>query len=216
MPDSDTNAGNIGPATDRHNEPVIDPTENVKALNAAGFERQDKLREIEAKHVREILDMRSECAERVHTLEALLADEKFSAVRREQALTESHRLELKGDSEKAVTAAFAASKEAVSEQNKSATLSVDRAVAGMKELIINNAQVNQATTTALADKVEDLKASMAVIINTRIGAAEQQQESRQERTDVRGGAMSVQGYITLAVGIIAVIISAVAVIIGTR
>lgn len=55
---SDT-SGSLGPSTDQHNAPVIDPTENVKALNAAANQRQDDLREADSRHVREIMTMRA-------------------------------------------------------------------------------------------------------------------------------------------------------------
>jgi hypothetical protein len=191
--------GSIGPSTDRLNNPVIDPTENVKALNAAEAKRQDGLRVLESKHMREILILRSKHAQDLRASDTRLSDERFSSIKREQALVEQHRIELKGDSEKALTAALAAAEKAVQEQNKSATLAVDRAVAGMKELIINNQQVNQATTNALGDKVEDLKANVAVLVNTRLGAQE-------VRTENRAGVNTVGIVIGSAVGLIGIML----------
>lgn len=49
----------LGPATDRFNAPVTDPTENVIALVEAGMRRQDDLRKAEAKHMREITHLQS-------------------------------------------------------------------------------------------------------------------------------------------------------------
>lgn len=46
----DEKRGSAGPATDRNNSPVIDPTANVKDLVVAGMERQDDLR-----HAQELL-----------------------------------------------------------------------------------------------------------------------------------------------------------------
>jgi len=48
-----------GPAIDAAGGPVVDPTENVRALVESGLHRQDDLREMDAKHVREILGLRS-------------------------------------------------------------------------------------------------------------------------------------------------------------
>jgi hypothetical protein len=176
--DGEQARGSIGPSTDRNNEPVVDPTENVKALNAAANDRQDDLRKLESEHLREILQLRTDHVQQIRAADAALTNERFAAVQREQNLIESHRIELKDDSGKALTAALAAAEKAVSEQNKSATLAVDRAVAGMKELIVNNAQVTQATTNALSDKVEDLKSSVATIVNQRLGAREQRTDQR--------------------------------------
>lgn len=41
--------GSSGPSTDRHNEPVIDPTLNVRELVLAETKRQDDLRELDSK-----------------------------------------------------------------------------------------------------------------------------------------------------------------------
>jgi hypothetical protein len=202
-------ADNEGPSTDRYNEPVVDPTENVKALNAAANERQDDLRKLESEHLREILQLRTDHVQEIRAADAALASERFAAEQRVQALIESHRIELKGDSEKALNYALASAKEAVREQNLSNTLAVDRAVAGMKEMILTNQQVTQATTNALTDKVEDLKTNVSTLINQRLGAKE-------EKTEARAGGMSVQGYVMLALTVVSTIIAAVAVIIATR
>jgi hypothetical protein len=211
-----TGGGSVGPATDQRNNPVIDPTENVKALNAAEAKRQDGLREKESKHLREILNLRSKHAIEMSRLQAELINEKFAASARIETLTESHRLELKADSEKQISAALAAADRYVAAQNQASTLAVDRAVAGMKELIVNNQQVNSATTNALGDKVEDLKASVAVLVNTRLGAQEQKVETREQKVETRGSFMTVQGAVLMAVAIMSLVIAAVAIIIGTR
>ena len=52
-------AGSPGPGVDRHGTPVVDPTRNVLDLVAAAIERQDDLRELEAKHLRELADLRA-------------------------------------------------------------------------------------------------------------------------------------------------------------
>jgi hypothetical protein len=51
-------SGSGGPATDAQNDPVIDPTKNVLDLVAAAIQRQDDLREMESRHVREVLELR--------------------------------------------------------------------------------------------------------------------------------------------------------------
>lgn len=49
MSESSYGSGSPGPATDRHNEPVVDPTQNVLDLVAAEGRRQDDLRAMESK-----------------------------------------------------------------------------------------------------------------------------------------------------------------------
>lgn len=51
-----------GPSTDRHNDPVVDPTKNVLGLVAAETKRQDDLRIAESEHVREIIHLRADVA----------------------------------------------------------------------------------------------------------------------------------------------------------
>jgi hypothetical protein len=48
-----------GPATDAKGNPVVDPTANVLALVAAAIQRQDDLRDAEARHLREVSDIRA-------------------------------------------------------------------------------------------------------------------------------------------------------------
>lgn len=58
-------APKFGLVADRSATPVVDPTENVKALTAAGFGRQDDLRDLEAK----FLINKIEAAERISQLQ---------------------------------------------------------------------------------------------------------------------------------------------------
>lgn len=48
-----------GPGVDAQGNPVIDPTQNVLDLVEAAIKRQDDLREMEAKHARELADLRA-------------------------------------------------------------------------------------------------------------------------------------------------------------
>jgi hypothetical protein len=52
--------GDPGPGVDAQGRPVIDPTQNVLDLVDAAIRRQDDLREVEAQHIREILNLRAE------------------------------------------------------------------------------------------------------------------------------------------------------------
>jgi hypothetical protein len=63
-----------GPATDRENQPVIDPTANVLQLVEAAIKRQDDLRDSEAKHLREILSLQATFAEQFRHAESARLD----------------------------------------------------------------------------------------------------------------------------------------------
>lgn len=62
--------GNDGPATDRHNEPVIDPTRNVLDLVRAETKRQDDLRNAEGGALRELMNLRADYDEKLRNKEA--------------------------------------------------------------------------------------------------------------------------------------------------
>lgn len=66
-----------GPATNRYNEPVVDPTKNVQDFLYAAIQRQDDLREAEARHWRELANLRAE-----HTREMRRAEtDRINAIR---------------------------------------------------------------------------------------------------------------------------------------
>lgn len=66
-----------GPGVDASGRPVIDPTQNVLQLVEAAIKRQDDLRDAEARHVREIADLRELHAERMRIAEA----DRINAIR---------------------------------------------------------------------------------------------------------------------------------------
>lgn len=63
-----------GPGVDASGRSVIDPTKNVDALVAAAIQRQDDLREMEAKHTRELNAMRDIHADQLRTSESARLD----------------------------------------------------------------------------------------------------------------------------------------------
>jgi hypothetical protein len=66
-----------GPSTDQNNDPVIDPTQNVRELVEAAILRQDDLREQESRHVREIASLRAGYQMELRTAET----ERINAIR---------------------------------------------------------------------------------------------------------------------------------------
>lgn len=63
-----------GPGVDSTGIPVLDPTANVLALVAAAIKRQDDLRDQEARHVREMLSLRSQYEEKLRDKESARLD----------------------------------------------------------------------------------------------------------------------------------------------
>jgi hypothetical protein len=63
-----------GPGVDRYGVPVIDPTKNVLDLVGAAMERQDDLRTLEARHLRELADMRADYDARLREAETARID----------------------------------------------------------------------------------------------------------------------------------------------
>jgi len=63
-----------GPSTDRHNNPVIDPTENVLNLVQAAVERLDDLRNVQVKHMTDMAQLRDVHAREMREKEAQRID----------------------------------------------------------------------------------------------------------------------------------------------
>ena len=63
-----------GPSVDRAGAPVIDPTENVTALVAAGLRRQDDLRIQESAHIQQLLTLRADYEEKLRIAESRRID----------------------------------------------------------------------------------------------------------------------------------------------
>lgn len=70
-------AADGGPSTNSNNQPVADPTENVKALTAAGLLSESLLRSQEAAHIRELMAL-----DRAHSKELRIAEaDRINAIR---------------------------------------------------------------------------------------------------------------------------------------
>jgi hypothetical protein len=66
-----------GPGVDAAGRPVIDPTQNVLDLVEAAIKRQDDLREMDARHVREIITIRADYDQKLREAES----ERIDAIR---------------------------------------------------------------------------------------------------------------------------------------
>lgn len=77
MEEQRASGGSPGPSTDRLNNPVVDPTQNVLDLVGAAIQRQDDLREQESRHVREVESLRAQYQMELRSAET----ERINAIR---------------------------------------------------------------------------------------------------------------------------------------
>lgn len=130
---------NNGPATDRHNQPVIDPTRlTTDAVNAAK-------REIEEKAVL-----------REHSFRDLY-NEKLDAVEDKFKLIEAMRVEQKIDTKQALDAALAAAKEAVKEQTTASNESIAKSEQGVAATLQQLGQTTSTEFASLRRELSDMK-----------------------------------------------------------
>ena len=78
----------------------------------------------------------------------------------------------------AVDAAFAAQKEAASEQNKSNTLAISKSEASTAETINKLNQLFQTTMGSLSDKIDDLRQRVAAVEQQKVGANDRRQQGQ--------------------------------------
>jgi len=116
----------------------------------------------------------------------------------------------------ALAAALAAQEKASAVSTNSLETRITGQGAATDRTIEKNAELGAAALASLGARVTELNQQanrteqrIAEILAGKLAVSEQ-------KTDTRGGAANVQGYIGMAVSILAVIIAAVAVIIGTR
>jgi len=86
-----------------------------------------------------------------------LTDEKFRSVGLQFQERDTRSERESRDNKVAVDAAFAAQKEAASEQNKSNTLAITKSELATQETINKLAELFKTTTDALSDKLDDMK-----------------------------------------------------------
>jgi hypothetical protein len=74
VPGDEDEGQSSGPATDRQNIPVIDPTKNVLDLVNAETKRQDDLRELEYSHLRQMAKLEAKHAKEMRLAESRRVD----------------------------------------------------------------------------------------------------------------------------------------------
>lgn len=199
-------AGNQGPATDKHNEPVIDPTKNVLDLVAAETKRQDDLRAAESLHIRDMLNLRAEFAKELRAAEDIrqqtVNQEKFASIETQLSLVERQRVEQKQDTKAAVDAALAAAKEAVKEQTTASQLSIGKSEASTKEQLTQLSATFTTAQSGMSAALVGLTTRVERIENARTAVVDQ-------RTDTRGNVGMVVGLVGGSIGVLSLIVSVV-------
>lgn len=121
--------GNQGPATDKRNEPVVDPTKNVLQLVEAAISRQDDLRAAEASHMRELNAMRDMHFESLRKAEA----ERIDAIRSVDVQAVQRAAEVQATQAATLAAQVTASAEAMRTQVAAAASAASIALAAALE-----------------------------------------------------------------------------------
>lgn len=139
-----------------------------------------------------------------------LSEEKFSSVAIQFKERDTRQEREARDNKVAVDAAFAAQKEAASEQNKSNTLAIAKSEAATAETINKLAELFKTATDALADKIEDrrresdgITARLTQLESVKQGAREQTATSRASLASVYAAAAFVLTLLVIAATVIA-------------
>lgn len=127
-----------------------------------------------------------------------LHDEKFASIQTQFKERDTRVEQQARESKSALDAALAAQKEAVTEQNKSNTLAIDKAGAAFTKQIDATQTLIQSTTKATDDKISDIKDRITTI------------ESRKQ------GMHDGWGYIVGGIGVLVSILTIAAMFIGKQ
>ena len=138
MTDEGGRGASSGPSTDRHNDPVVDPTPNVLDLVSAAVLRQDDLRNAEREHIRAMADLQAQftTSEREHIRELLTMRGQFDDKLR---LSEANRID-------AIRAVDVAASQQASKDAETRATALAGQVAASAEAMRN--QVTAAATAA--------------------------------------------------------------------
>jgi len=185
MSDSPTDSGNTGTAMHVLTDPTVLTTQQLRH-ELRGVERE--LTQRQETREREQLTLRELIETRLDGLDTLNA-ERFVGQRREDAIREAHRLELKVDSEKmlstasiaaekAVQAALAAAEKARDQQTIASQLATEKATLAGKEQMEQQGETFTLAISGLTTSVNDLKSLVGELRVEKRTAQEQVTEHR--------------------------------------
>jgi hypothetical protein len=181
-----------GPGVDRYGTPVIDPTKNVDALVDAAIKRQDDLREMQARYVGRIGEMREQHATYIAELR--------SAYQKELREAETARI----DAIRAVDVG-AVNRAAEVSATQAATLATQ--VATSAEALRGQVEAaRQQTATALAAALEPIQKDIQDLRRAQYEAQGKQGQVVESR-DVRGEARLNMSQVIAAIATLAAVIS---------
>lgn len=98
-----------GPGVDAQGNQVVDPTKNVLDLVSAAIKRQDDLREVEGRHIREILDIRQELGKQLRDAETA----RLNAIREVDVAQVQRAAEVQAAQQTAIATTVATTAEAM-------------------------------------------------------------------------------------------------------
>jgi hypothetical protein len=149
-----------------------------------------------------------------------LTDEKFSGIQTQFKERDTRQERESRDNKVAVDAAFAAQKEAASEQNKSNTLAINKSETSTIETINKLDRLFKTTTDALGDKIDDNKQRVAddfaslrqaiVELDKKVNGEDRSKQGAKEDRS------SLYATLTIGMGIILFIITIASVIAATQ
>lgn len=151
-----------GPATDARNDPVIDPTENVKALSQAANQRQDDLREMESSHLRELMAVRSGYEDKLREKES----ERIDAIRAVDVQAVQRAAEVSATAVQALAAQVPITADAVRTSLAQALDPIQRDVIALRQ-----AQYEQQGQRAAAGETKDDRRSSSSQMWVMVGIA---------------------------------------------
>ena len=163
-----------GVGVDSHGGAVIDPTANVIALVTAGMQRQDDLREMEARHFRELLTQETKHAEDLRLAEA----KRIDAIR---------------------SVDVAAVAQASQQASQVATTLASQVATSAETLRTQVQAAAQAATVALAAALEPIQKDIADLRRVQYEQQGQRAGAVDQRSDARNA--GIDGRAMVAVGL---------------
>lgn len=137
-----------------------------------------------------------------------LVDEKFASIAKQFEERDTRSERESKDNKVAVDAAFAAQKEAASEQNKSNTLAISKSEAATSETINKLAELFRTTVGGLGDKIDDVKTRVAAVEATKQGSDAYGNTSREMSAANRSLIFGIVAAIGIAASIVLGILAA--------
>ena len=138
---------------------------------------------------------------------ASLMEERFASIAIQFKERDTRSERESRDNKVAVDAAFAAQKEAASEQNKSNTLAIDKSEKATAETLNKQADLFKSATDALSDKIDDLRQGLAEIRLMVNGVTQSHVGGQEQRAGIYAAAGFVISLIFVAIAIAGIAIA---------